>query len=359
MATSQLDLTRDVVDLTQDVCDIASVSHEEKDLADAVETALRRLDHLEVTRDGNTVVARTQLGRAERAVLAGHLDTVPLAAQGPASRLPVERHADRLVGRGTADMKGGVACMLSLAATLTEPTRDVTYVFYECEEVASQYNGLGRVCAADPELVRGDFAVLLEPTDGTVEGGCKGTIRFEVRATGVAAHSGRPWLGHNAIHEAGEIIDRLRRFEARAVPVDGLTYHEGLSAVGIRGGRATNVVPDECVVTVNYRFAPNLSAAEAAERMRALFAGYEVTLTDSADGARPGLDLPAARDFVDALGLPVQAKEGWTDVALFSALGVPAVNFGPGSPLVAHQDEEWCPIEQITAARDALARWLS
>lgn len=357
-APASLDLTQPPVDLTEAVCNVASVSGDEQALADLVETALRTLAHLQVSRDGNTVIARTELGRPERVVIAGHLDTVPFAAQGPAASLPIERTAERLVGRGTTDMKGGIGVMLALAAALPEPNRDVTFVFYDCEEVDAARNGLGRVATNDPQLLEADFAVLMEPTDGTVEGGCKGTIRFEVEAKGVAAHSGRPWLGHNAIHEAGGIIDRLREFTAETVEVDGLTFHEGLSAVGITGGRATNVVPDECVVTINYRFAPHRSAAEAEDLMRALFAGYELEMTDASDGARPGLDRPAAQAFVEALGLPVQAKEGWTDVARFSAVGVPAVNFGPGNPLVAHQDEEYCDIAQIDQAFDAMHRWL-
>ncbi|WP_409483643.1 succinyl-diaminopimelate desuccinylase [Arsenicicoccus dermatophilus] len=354
-----LDLSLDPVDLTVAVCDIASVSHEEEVLADAVEAALGELSHLSVERDGNTVLARTDLGRPERVVLAGHLDTVPLAAQGPAATLPITRTAGELLGRGVADMKGGVAVMLALAAQVTAPSRDVTYVFYDCEEVAAVHNGLARLVRTRPEVLQADFAVLLEPTDGTVEGGCKGTLRVEVTARGKAAHSGRPWLGHNAIHEAGSIIDRLRAYDAAVVTVDGLEFREGLSAVGIRGGRAGNVVPDECVVTVNYRFAPHIDAVEAERRVRALFAGYQVVVTDAADGARPGLDRPAAQDFVAALGLPVQAKQGWTDVARFSAVGVPAVNFGPGDPLTAHQDHERCEIAQITQAFDALARYLA
>jgi len=356
---AHLDLSASAVDLTEAVCNIASVSHEEEVLADAVEAALRPLAHLSVRRDGHTVVARTDLGRPERVVLAGHLDTVPLAGQGPAASLPITRTATELVGRGTTDMKGGVAVMLALAAAAVEPSRDITYVFYDCEEVEAEHNGLARLVRNDPSVLEADFAVLLEPTDGTVEGGCKGTIRIEVTARGKAAHSGRPWMGHNAIHEAGTIIDRLREFDAQTVVVDGLEFREGLSAVGIRGGHAGNVVPDECVVTINYRFAPHIDAVEAERRMRELFVGYDVLVTDAADGARPGLDRAAAQAFVAALGLPVQGKQGWTDVARFSAVGVPAVNFGPGDPLVAHQDEERCAIAQIDQAYDRLLAWLT
>ena len=353
---AHLDLTRDVVDLTADLCDIESVSHGEQELADAVEVALRALPHLRVDRDGNTIVARTDLGRAERVVLAGHLDTVPLTDP---PNLPTRRVDDLLVGRGTTDMKGGVAVQLALAATVPEPTRDITFVFYDCEEIDEEFNGLRRIVAQHPEWVAADFAVLLEPTDGGIEGGCKGTLRAEIATKGIRAHSARPWNGHNAIHDAGPVLDKLAAYQPETVTVDGLDYHEALGAVGISGGIAGNVIPDRCVVTVNYRFAPNKTGQEAYAHVCSLFSGYDVSLGDCADGARPGLDTAAAQSFVAALGLPVTAKEGWTDVARFSALGVPAVNFGPGDPNLAHTDDERCPVQQITDSYDALRRWLS
>ena len=353
---TSLDLATDVVTLTAALCDIESVSGNEQQIADAVEAVLRPLAHLEVTRDGHTIIARTTLGRPERVLLAGHIDTVPLPDP---SSLPTRRDGDNLVGRGTCDMKGGVAVQLRLAAQLTEPTRDITYVFYDCEEVEIERNGLARVRRNRPELLEADFAVLLEPTDGAVEGGCKGTLKVDVTASGTAAHSARAWLGHNAIHEAATILGRLVAYEPQTVEVDGLDYHEALSAVGISGGIAGNVIPDECVVSVNYRFAPNKSGEQALAHVTELFDGYAVELTDTADGARPGLHLPAAKAFVDALAVQVRAKEGWTDVALFSQLSIPAVNFGPGDPNWAHHDEEHCPVQQLVDAEAALLRWLA
>ena len=355
-STPSLDLGTDVVTLTAALCDIESVSGNEEQIADAIEAVLRPFGHLEVTRDGNTIVARTNLGRSERVVLAGHIDTVPLTDP---PNLPSRREGDILVGRGTCDMKGGVAVQLRLATALTKPTRDITYVFYDGEEVESERNGLARVGRNTPELLQADFAVLLEPTDGVVEGGCKGTLRVDVTATGTAAHSARPWNGHNAIHEATTILGRLVAYDPQTIEVDGLDYHEALNAVGIRGGVAGNVIPDECVVTVNYRFAPNKSGAQALAHVCELFEGYAVELTDTADGARPGLHLPAAKAFVDALAVPVQAKEGWTDVARFSELSIPAVNFGPGDPNWAHHDHEHCPVQQLVDAEAALLRWLA
>ncbi|WP_374970237.1 succinyl-diaminopimelate desuccinylase [Terrabacter sp. BE26] len=351
-----LDLSQDVTTLTAAICDIESVSHDEARLADAIEAALRPLEHLEVTRDGNTVVARTSLGRAERIVLAGHIDTVPLTT---VPNLPTRNVNGELWGRGTVDMKGGVAVMLRVAAELTEPTRDLTFLFYECEEIEATYNGLARIAETAPQLLEGDFAVLLEPTNGGIEGGCKGTLRVEIVTQGIAAHSARPWKGHNAIHDAAAVLSRLTAYEAETVTIDGLDYHEALQAVGIAGGIAGNVVPDSCTVTVNYRYAPDKNTEEAFAHVRQVFDGFDVSLTDAADGARPGLQLPAARAFIDALGVPVNPKEGWTDVARFSALGIPAVNFGPGDPNLAHMDDERCPVEQYASAEAALMRWLA
>lgn len=356
MAT--LDLTQDVVTLTESLCNIESVSLHEKELADAIEAELRKLSHLEVVRDGNTLVARTNLGRDERIILAGHIDTVPLTEEP--KNLPVTRSETELWGRGTTDMKAGVAVQLKIAAELTNPNRDITFVFYEAEEIEDQYNGLGRIATTRPQLLEGAaFAVLLEPTNGGIEGGCKGTLRVNVRTKGIAAHSGRPWMGENAIHKAAEILTRLQAYEPQTVTVDGLDYHEGLNAVGISGGIAGNVIPDACSVKVNYRFAPDKSADEALAYVTSFFDGFELDCEDLCDGARPGLDRPAAKAFVDALGLPVVAKEGWTDVARFSAVNVPAVNFGPGDPAVAHMDNEACRIDQITDSLAALKGWLA
>ena len=355
---ASLDLTQDVVTLTESLCNIESVSLNEAALADAIETELAKLDHLEVVRDGNSLVARTNLGRDERIVLAGHIDTVPLTSE-PAN-LPVKRVDGKLWGRGTTDMKGGVAVQLKLAHDLVAPNRDVTFVFYEGEEIEDQYNGLGRIARTRPDLLEGAaFAVLLEPTNGGIEGGCKGTLRVHVRTKGLAAHSARSWKGDNAIHKAADILNRLREYEPQTVNVDGLDYHEGLNAVNISGGIAGNVIPDACTVTVNYRFAPDKSADEALAYVTAFFDGFDLECDDLAGGARPGLDRPAAKAFVEALDLPVVAKEGWTDVARFSAVGVPAVNFGPGDPNVAHMDDEWCPEDQIVDALEALTGWLA
>jgi succinyl-diaminopimelate desuccinylase len=349
-----LDLTASAVDLTVQLVDIESVSRNEQAIADSVEAALRGLGHLAVSRHRNTVVARTELGRGERVVIAGHLDTVPVN-----DNLPARREGDLLHGLGTCDMKGGDAVILRLAATIPEPVRDVTFILYEAEEIDSEFNGLNLLSRSHPDLVQGDFAILMEPSNAEVEAGCQGTLRVEVRATGERAHSARSWKGINAIHRAGPILERLNAYQPRKPIIDGLEYHEGLNAVAIRGGVAGNVLPDECVVEVNYRFAPDLSEAEAQQFVRDFFEGYDVTVVDSAPGALPGLDLPAAKAFVEAVGREVNPKFGWTDVARFTSLGIPAVNFGPGDPMLAHKQEEYVPVEHIERCEQQLREWLS
>ncbi|RIX30939.1 succinyl-diaminopimelate desuccinylase [Amnibacterium setariae] len=353
-----LDLTADAALLTQAICDVESVSGNEARLADLVEEAVRAVPHLVVRRYGDTVVARTELGRPTRVAIAGHLDTVPVNANLP-TRFVEEDGEAVLVGRGTVDMKAGVAVQLKLAAEVAEPVVDITWIWYDHEEVGEDLNGLNRLLREHPEELRADFAILGEPTVAGIEGGCNGNLRAEIRTTGRRAHSARGWVGVNAIHLAAPILDRLAAYEPRSVEVDGLVYREGLNAVTIRGGIAGNVIPDECVVQVNHRFAPSRSPEEAVQHVRDVFEGFEVTVVDLAAGARPGLDVPVAKAFVEAVGAEPRPKYGWTDVARFSGLGVPAVNYGPGDPLLAHADDERVPVAQIHAVEAGLRAWLT
>ncbi|WNI29450.1 succinyl-diaminopimelate desuccinylase [Streptomyces sp. ITFR-6] len=358
MAETTLDLTLDGPALTARLVDFPSVSGEEKDLADAIETALRTLPHLTVERYGNNVVARTDLGRAERVLLAGHIDTVPIADNVP-SRLD----ADGLLwGCGTSDMKSGVAVQLRIAATVPEPNRDLTFVFYDNEEVAAHLNGLGHLADAHPDWLAADFAVLLEGSNGEVEGGCQGTLRVLLRTEGERAHSARSWMGSNAIHGAAPILARLAAYEPRKPVIDGLEFHEGLNAVRIEGGVANNVIPDACTVVVNYRYAPDLTEEEALAHVHEVFAGCgvaEFVVDDHSGAAMPGLSHPAAKAFMDAVGGTARPKFGWTDVSRFGSLGVPAVNYGPGDPILAHKRDEHVAVERITHCEERLRSWLT
>ncbi|MFF2995748.1 succinyl-diaminopimelate desuccinylase [Streptomyces sp. NPDC057950] len=358
MADTPLDLTLDAAELTARLVDFPSESGSEKPLADAIEDALRALPHLTVDRYGNNVVARTNLGRPERVILAGHIDTVPAAGNVP-SRLDED---GVLWGCGTCDMKSGVAVQLRIAATVAAPNRDLTFVFYDNEEVAAHLNGLKHVAEAHPDWLEGDFAILLEPTDGEVEGGCQGTLRMFLRTKGERAHSARAWMGSNAIHAAAPILARLAAYEPRTPVVDGLRFHEGLNAVRIEGGVATNVIPDACTVVVNFRYAPDRTEAEAEAFVRDYFADCgvdEFVVDDHTGGARPGLTHPAAAAFMAAVGGEARPKFGWTDVARFSALGVPAVNYGPGAPLLAHKEDERVRASAVPEAEERLRAWLA
>lgn len=354
-----LDLTGDPVELTAALVDVASVSGDEAALAELVAEALAtHVPGLELARSGNAVLARTNRGLPERVVLAGHLDTVPINDNHPHGRTG---SGEDLVlhGCGTVDMKGGLAAMLHLAATVAEPRYDMTFVCYDCEEIEASRNGLGRIERELPDWMRGDLAIVCEPSNGAVEAGCQGTLRAELRAVGKRAHTARAWMGQNAIHAMGDALRTLAEYRPRTVDIDGCRFHEGLQAVRISGGVAGNVVPDECVLTVNHRFAPDRTVEQAEAHLRELFPGLDATVVDVSPGALPGLGEPAAADLVTASGAGAVAKLGWTDVARFAALGMPAVNFGPGDPTLAHTKQEHVAASQISGCVDVLRRFLT
>jgi succinyl-diaminopimelate desuccinylase len=353
-----LDLHADPVDLTAALVDVFSVSGREAELATLVRDALaEQAPHLEVVRNGDAVLARTNLGRASRVVLAGHLDTVPENGNLP-SRREGTGDDEVLHGLGTVDMKGGDAVFLHLAATLPEPRHDLTFVFYDNEEVEAVKNGLGRIERELPEWLAGDLAIVGEPSNGVIEAGCQGTMRVELRLSGKRAHTARAWMGENAIHALAEPLRRLAGYAPRVVDIDGLTYREGLQATSIGGGVAGNVVPDAAVLTVNHRFAPDRDAAAAEQHLREVFDGYELSVVDLSPGALPGLSAPAAAELVAAAGGRAAAKLGWTDVARFAALGLPAVNFGPGDPTLAHTKQENVRTAEIRQVTEVLRKFL-
>lgn len=354
---SLLDLHGDPVALTAALIDIPSQSRHEKRIADEIEAALRgQTTGWEVVRTGDAVLARTHLGRPSRVLLAGHTDTVP-----PAGNLPSRLVDGKLHGCGSSDMKAGDAVFLHLAATVAEPAHDITLVMYDAEEIEASANGLGRIERELPGWLAADLAILGEPSGGFIEAGCQGTLRVAVTAAGVRAHSARSWLGDNAIHKLGEVLARLAAYRPREVDIDGCVYREGLSAVRVDGGVAGNVIPDAASVTVNFRFAPDRGVDAAFAHVRQVFTGLDVVLelTDSAAGALPCLSHPAAAGLVAAAGGQVRAKYGWTDVARFAGLGIPAVNYGPGDPNLAHRADEHVDVAAITAVTDVLRRYLT
>lgn len=346
----------DLLQLCASLVEIPSVSHDEEAITDHLEGELRAVPWLDVTRVGRNLVARTDLGRTQRLILAGHTDTVPVNDNASA-----RIEGDTLWGLGSADMKGGLAVFLDLARTVSEPAVDLTYVFYECEEVASEYNGLCKLLASHPELLAGDAAILGEPTDANVEAGCQGSFRVAVRLAGERAHTARPWVGRNAIHRLGRVLERIAEFDERKPVLNGCEFREALQAVGVTGGIAGNVVPDRVELTVNHRFAPDRTIAEAVASVRSLLgdsieeaAGDEYEVLDANDPAPPSLDHPLLAALVTSTGRPPRAKLGWTDVAFFAAAGIPATNFGPGDPLLAHSRDERVERSSIEAASAAM-----
>ena len=343
--------------------DIPSPSHHEEAIADAIEEALRGLD-VEVARYGNTVCARTNRGLGSRVVLAGHIDTVPLAENVPHHMETSEDGVEIMWGCGTVDMKSGMAVYLNAFAQLhdaDELKHDLTVIAYEGEEVATEFNGLGHLQKDHPEWLEGDFALLGEPSGAMVEAGCQGSIRLRVTAHGTRAHSARAWLGSNAAHKLAPIMSRIAAYESRDVTIDGCTYREGLNIVHLESGVATNTLPDEAWMFVNFRFAPDRTSDEALDYMKSIIGEEEdvtIEIDDIAPAAQPGLGQPAAKALIDAVGGNVRAKYGWTDVARFSEMGTPAVNFGAGDPGFAHKKDEQVPTAQITEVSTALLNYL-
>jgi succinyl-diaminopimelate desuccinylase len=350
----------DLLNETAELISVSSISHHEAELADLVETRLRALPHLTVERLGNNVVARTNLGHSSRVILGGHLDTVP--ANGNATPRIV---GDRLSGLGASDMKGGLAVMLALADNAAPPALDVTWVFYVAEEVARVHNGLLAIDARRPDLLQGDVAILGEPTGGYIEAGCQGVLKATVTFGGTRAHSARPWMGVNAIHRMGSTLQTLQTYEARRPIIDDCQYREAIQAVKVEGGVAANVVPDGATVTLNHRFAPDRDVARAEVALRELIEplldpskGDHFEVIDSSPAAPPGLDHPLLRQLVEATGVPPRAKLGWTDVAFFAERSIPAVNYGPGDPELAHTAGEWVSRQELDRAYRTLVRLL-
>lgn len=365
-----LDLTGDPVELTKQLVDIPSVSFDEAHIADSIEVALKRIPHIECERIGNTVCARTNRGLGKRIVLAGHIDTVPIAKNVPHT---MSEDGTVLYCCGAVDMKSGLAVYLHAFATLANSSdlgTDLTLLAYEAEEVSSEHNGLKKLADNHSSWLEGDLALLGEPSGGIIEAGCQGSLRIAVTAHGQRAHSARAWLGENAAHRLSSVVARVAQYEPRSVFIDGLEYREGMNIVHLESGIATNVIPDEAWMFINFRFAPNRSEEEALKHLLDVIGMADQTegdivdnlsyrVDDSAGGALPGLQQPAAQPLLDAMGGKVRAKFGWTDVARFNSLGVPAVNFGPGDPGFAHKIDEQCPVADITAVSESLKQFLT
>jgi succinyl-diaminopimelate desuccinylase len=337
---------------------ISSVSRNETALAAHVEGRLRAVDNLDVERVGDNVVARSTGHHATRVLVAGHLDTVP----GDARLATIVD--GQLRGVGACDMKGSVAVMLAIATDPTPRSLEVTWIFYAREEITRSESGLIEIAELRPDLLQGDVAVLAEPTGGVVEAGCQGTLKVSIELAGFRAHAARPFTGRNAIHRLADVIALVSNYEPRVVELEGVRYTEQLQAVGVEGGVAPNVVPDLAILTINHRVAPDRSKEQATAWLReylgvSLEDGDTFSVLDWAPGALPSLGNERLRALVELTGHPAQGKVGWTDVATFQELSIPATNFGAGDPLLAHRSDEFVTLEELTEFEDVLRKWLA
>ena len=349
-----MNINQELGKLTLDLVNISSVSKDEKSIADSIEEALKKCNHLKLTRVNNSLVAQTSFGNKQRVVIAGHIDTVPAN-----NNFPGKINNSEVVGLGSVDMKSGIAVALKLASEITSSNFDITYFFYESEEIETKFNGLELITKQQKDLLNCDFAILMEPTNGILEVGCQGSLRFEVSTSGKRSHSARWWNGENAIHKTNKILEILNNYKSREPEIDGYKFREGLQAVKINGGIAGNVVPDSVSVSINHRFAPDTSIDQATTNMKNLFKDFNFLLVDAANAAPTGLSNPVIKDFVSSICKSIAPKFGWTDVARFASNGIPAINFGPGDPNLAHHPDEKVLISQINDVYESLKKWLT
>jgi succinyl-diaminopimelate desuccinylase len=346
-----------LADLTLELCQIPSVTGEEKALCDKLEPVLDRMAPGRVHRIGHSLVFGRLDDPRPAVLLAGHLDTVPPHPGEAAAR--VER--DRVVGLGASDMKSGVAVILALLEDL-DPGRigyNLTAVLYEREEGPYAENGLEPVLAAVPELERTRLAFCLESTDLEVQVGCVGSLQARVTFRGKSSHSARPWQGENAIHKAGPLLAELLSRKRRRVEVEGFEFFEVLSATLASGGRARNVVPERFDLNLNYRFAPQKSLDQAEQEVRDLVCGRaDVEIVDRSPAGPVCAANPLLKRFRQVTGTTASSKQAWTDVARLGVHGIDAVNFGPGLTSQAHQAGEFVPIENLERAYLALRSFI-
>ncbi|MFZ9359917.1 MAG: succinyl-diaminopimelate desuccinylase [Candidatus Nanopelagicales bacterium] len=349
-----MNINQELSKLTLDLVNISSVSKDEKSIADSIAEALKKYSHLKITRVNNSIVAQTNFGNKQRVVIAGHIDTVPAN-----NNFPGKINDSEVIGLGSVDMKSGIAVALKLASEITSSNYDVTYLFYESEEIETKFNGLELITKQQKDLLDCDFAILMEPTNGILEVGCQGSLRFEVSTSGKRSHSARWWNGENAIHKTNKILEILNNYKSREPEIDGHKFREGLQAVKVNGGIAGNVVPDSVTISINHRFAPDTSIDQATQNMKTLFKDFNFQLVDAANAAPTGLSNPLIKEFVSNIGKNIAPKFGWTDVARFANAGIPAINFGPGDPNLAHHPEEKVLISQINDVYESLKNWLT
>ena len=289
-------------------------------------------------------------------LLAGHVDTVP--AQ---DNLPGRLENGSVVGLGASDMKGGVAVMLEVADWTRSADRDLDldlgFFFFTREELPAEESPVPAFLEESADAKAAELAIVLEPTDNELHLGCLGNLEARLTFRGVSAHSARPWTGDNAIHKASAALAPLAELEPRDVEVDGLVFREVVSAVGIEGGIAGNVVPDRCAACLNYRYAPGRTREQAEARIGELAGDAEVEILGNSPPADVVLDRPLVTRLRQAGGFAVRPKQAWTPVAQFAEAGIDAVNLGPGATRYAHKADERVEIAELAHTFEALIRF--
>jgi succinyl-diaminopimelate desuccinylase len=291
-------------------------------------------------------------------VLAGHYDTVP--AQG---NLPGRIEGGAVHGLGSTDMKGGLAVALEVVrdlAAIGPGPFDVGLLLFGKEELPQQHNPLPALLEGSSLAHETALALVLEPTDGAVHAGCLGSMNARLRFRGTSGHSARPWLAENAIERAVEGLAPIVSHERREVVVGGLTFWEVMSVTRLEAGIADNVIPDTAVAHLNFRYAPDRTAAEAEEHVRALVPnGAELEILGDAPPGAVATDSPLVTALLEAGATGIEPKQAWTNVADFTAIGIDAVNFGPGHPALAHRRDEHVRIDALVHAYETLRRFLA
>ena len=337
--------------LTQELIDIESVTGDENIILDFIEEYLQNSEFSgEIIRNNGGIIAYYPSSESSIA-LVGHVDTVPIDPNQV-----FINDASKIYGRGSVDMKSGIAVMLEV---LTKNFKDVLAVFYTAEEGPMVNNGLELLMPILKNDFNLEFAVILEPTNGEVQLGCLGSANADLQINGKSAHSARPWMGENPIFKLSEVINFIHDNEIEEHSIDGLLFKQIITATTISGGSANNVIPSYVNLNINFRFLPTQNEVEAAKFLIDTFSKYgDIKIKNTSNGALPNLQSQNVKDFISITGAEVTPKQAWTDIARFTKENIPAVNYGPGNPLLAHSPDEFVNTNQIVESYELIVKYL-
>ena len=341
------------VDTTlQKLINISSVTGDEILILDFIEEFLSKNNFSgELIRNDGGVIAIPK-NSSQKIALVGHVDTVPLSKT---QKLKFD-DIDLISGRGSVDMKGGISIILH---SLVEENQDIIGVFYTAEEGPYEMNGLGDLMPTILSNKNLEFSIILEPTNCEIELGCLGTLNANIKLKGIAAHSARPWVGENPIYKIGDISKKVSDNEITLLDIEGLEFKQVLSITKVSSGIANNVIPDEAILNINFRFSPEMTNDDAQNFINNMFSEFgEIEITSSSEGAMPNIENSNIKNFISSTGLSPNPKQAWTDIARFYSHGIASVNFGPGDPLLAHTADEHVSKKQLLESYELLMNFL-